>query len=269
MKLRLTSVALMLALVGLAANAHKLTKEQLTLFFGKDNRVRVDPAVAPWKAIGRMQTRGGLQCTATLVAPDVALAAGHCFVGPRGRMDPGMNFTIGLDGKHYKKRVAITSVMVNRDLMRGLIHKRDGVYVPQSVARHDYAFIRLAEPLGNTYGYLPVFRGNRAMLKAALQKNGMNMLHVGYPEDSKGVMMAHMRCAATELFRDGRLGHRCDTLPGDSGSPMLLTIDGKPTIIAIQSSAPNAHDRYRADNMALTAPAFYASLQRFIRNQRQ
>jgi protease YdgD len=77
-------------------------------------------------------------------------------------------------------------------------------------------------------------------------------------------MMAHKNCLATEMHSDGRLGHRCDTLPGDSGSPMLASINGKTTIIAIQSSAPNARDRYRADNMSLSAPAFYTALQRFI-----
>lgn len=267
MKLRLLGLALAAMTSSLPIAAHKLTREQLTLFFGKDDRVAVGPSGMPWQTIGRLQTMGGLQCTATLVAPDVALTAGHCFVSARGQLDPAQDFTIGLKGQQYAKRVAITKVMVNRQLLRGLIHKRDGVYVPESVARYDYAFVRLAEPLGNTYGYLPVFGGSRAELSKALAKINKRMVHVGYPEDTQGVMMAHKRCLATELHRDGRLGHRCDTLPGDSGSPMLATIDGKTVIIAIQSSAPNASDRYRADNMSLTAPVFYNSLQRFIQKK--
>ncbi|MBV8047362.1 MAG: trypsin-like serine protease [Paludibacterium sp.] len=267
MKLRLLGLALVAVASSLPASAHKLTREQLTLFFGKDDRVAVGPSGMPWQTIGRLQTLGGLQCTATLVAPDVALTAGHCFVNPRGQLDPAQDFTIGLQGERYAKRVTITKVMVNRQLLRGLIHKRDGVYVPESVARYDYAFVRLSEPLGNTYGYLPVFGGDRTALKKALAGINKRMVHVGYPEDTQGILMAHKNCLATELHRDGRLGHRCDTLPGDSGSPMLATVDGKTMIIAIQSSAPNARDRYRADNMSLTAPVFYNSLQRFIQNK--
>jgi protease YdgD len=268
MNLRLPGLALLAAICSLPVHANKLTREQLTLFFGKDNRVAVGPAGMPWQTIGRLQTIGGLQCTATLVAPDVALTAGHCFVNPRGQLDPAQDFTIGLKGDKYAKRVAVTKVMVSRHLLRGLIHKRDGVYVPQSVARYDYAFIRLAEPLGNTYGYLPVFAGSRADLAKALAGVHKRMVHVGYPEDTQGIMMAHKNCLATDLQRDGRLGHRCDTLPGDSGSPMLATFAGKTYIIAIQSSAPNAKDRYRADNMALTAPVFYNSLQNFIKSKK-
>ncbi|TDR78437.1 trypsin-like serine peptidase [Paludibacterium purpuratum] len=267
MNLRLLGLALATLTCSLPVAAHKLTHEQLTLFFGKDDRVPVGPSGMPWQTIGRLQTMGGLQCTATLVAPDVALTAGHCFVNPRGQLDPAQDFTIGLKGERYAKRVTITKVMVNRQLLRGLIHKRDGVYVPESVARYDYAFIRLAEPLGNTYGFLPVFSGNRAELGKALAKIHKRILHAGYPEDTQGILMAHKNCLATELHRDGRLGHRCDTLPGDSGSPMLATIDGKTVIIAIQSSAPNAIDRYRADNMSLMAPAFNNSLQRFIQQK--
>jgi protease YdgD len=268
MKLRLPGLAILAIISSLPVHAHKLTREQLTLFFGKDNRVEVGPSGMPWQTIGRLQTIGGLQCTATLVAPDVALTAGHCFVTSRGQLDPALDFTIGLKGDKYARRVAITKVMVSRNLLRGLIHKRDGVYVPENVARYDYAFIRLAEPLGNTYGYLPVFSGNKADLAKALQSIHKRIVHVGYPEDTQGIMMAHKNCLATDLHRDGRLGHRCDTLPGDSGSPMLATLNGKTVVIAIQSSAPNASDRYRADNMALTAPVFDASLQRFIKTKK-
>lgn len=264
MNLRLPGLAMLAVVCSLPVHAQKLTREQLTLFFGKDDRVAVGPSGMPWQTIGRLQTMGGLQCTATLVAPDVALTAGHCFVGPRGQLDPAQDFTIGLKGDKFAKRVTITKVMVNRHLLRGLIHKRDGVYVPESVARYDYAFVRLAEPLGNTYGYLPVFSGSRADLARALAGVHKRMVHVGYPEDTQGIMMAHKSCLATDLHRDGRLGHRCDTLPGDSGSPMLATLNGKTVVVAIQSSAPNARDRYRADNMSLTAPVFSTALQNFI-----
>jgi protease YdgD len=63
------------------------------------------------------------------------------------------------------------------------------------------------------------------------------------------------------------MSHRCDTLPGDSGSPLLLKQDGKWTLIGIQSSAPAAQDRYLADNRALAVPAIRDALVELSDNQ--
>src|SRR3546814_10597771 len=50
-------------------------------------RVVVAPETGPWKAIGRLNVAGfriRRHCTATLVAPDLALTARHCVAGFRG-----------------------------------------------------------------------------------------------------------------------------------------------------------------------------------------
>ena len=57
------------------------------------------------------------------------------------------------------------------------------------------------------------------------------------------------------------LSHQCDTLPGDSGSPLLLKVNGEWQLIAVQSSAPAAKDRYLADNRAIAVTAFRDSLE--------
>jgi protease YdgD len=76
--LRSTLLALSLCLLPLAAQA-KPTAEQLVLFFGKDDRVKTDPDSGLWQAVGQLETKSHLVCTATLVAPDVVVTAGHCF----------------------------------------------------------------------------------------------------------------------------------------------------------------------------------------------
>lgn len=58
-------------------------QEIKTLFFGKDNRVAVsNPQDAPWAAIGQLETASGNLCTATLIADNIALTAGHCLLMP-------------------------------------------------------------------------------------------------------------------------------------------------------------------------------------------
>ncbi|VFS87043.1 V8-like Glu-specific endopeptidase [Kluyvera cryocrescens] len=51
------------------------------------------------------------------------------------------------------------------------------------------------------------------------------------------------------------------TLPGDSGSPLLLKTDAGWQVIAVQSSAPAAKDRWRADNRAISVTGFRDKLE--------
>jgi protease YdgD len=263
MPIRLLS-ALLLAILSTAASAGSLSAERRTLFFGHDDRVRVHPDYGPLQAIGQIETASGNLCTATLVAPDVALTAGHCFVGAHGRLDPARRFTLALDGQKSASHTAASRVWLDRRLLRGLIHKGDDLIVPPAVARYDVAFVRLQTPLLATEHTVALFDGNRSALRQALARASWRVSQAGYPEDAPDQLMLHRHCRATRLEADGRLAHRCDTLPGDSGSPLLLEVAGQPRLIAIQSSAPDARWRYRADNMALAAPSFLPALRRFL-----
>lgn len=64
------------------------------------------------------------------------------------------------------------------------------------------------------------------------------------------------------------LSHQCDTLPGDSGSPLLLKVNGEWKLIGVQSSAPAAKDRYLADNRAIAVTAFVTAWTRWPNNHR-
>jgi len=249
------------------APAHAIGKaEKRQLFFGHDDRHTLVPDALPWRAIGQIETASHSICTATLIADDVVLTAGHCFKDPEtGRFDPAVSFAAALNGKQAAARVATTQVFVDRRLFAGLTAEGGGLIVDPKVARYDYAFVRLAKPIGRTLGYLPLIDGDRATLQTRLADARWRVTQAGYPIDDPSHLTMHEQCRAIRLLPDGRLSHRCDTLPGDSGSPLLL-IDGagKATIVALQSSAPDASDRHLADNMALSVPAFRSALERFL-----
>nr|WP_294864318.1 trypsin-like serine protease [uncultured Pseudogulbenkiania sp.] len=263
MSTRLLTTLLLASLIP-AAGAGALSAERRTLFFGHDDRVRMHPDHGPWQAIGQLETASGNLCTATLVAPDVALTAGHCFVGPHGRLDPARRFTLALDGRNSARHAAARRVWLDRRLLRGLIRQGDDLIVPPAMARYDFAFVRLAAPLLAAEHTVAPFDGDRAALRRALTQAHWRVSQAGYPEDAPDHLMLHQSCRATRLEADGRLAHRCDTLPGDSGSPLLLEVAGQPRLVAIQSSAPDARWRYRADNMALSTPSFQPALRRFL-----
>jgi protease YdgD len=60
----------------------------------------------------------------------------------------------------------------------------------------------------------------------------------GYPEDHLDNLYTHEDCVVTGWAQTSVLSHQCDTLPGDSGSPLLLKTDDGWQVIAVQSSAP-------------------------------
>lgn len=265
--LRTTLLALSLCLLPLAAQA-KPTAEQLVLFFGKDDRVKTDPDSGLWQAVGQLETKSHLVCTATLVAEDVVVTAGHCFINKHGRFDPAISFTVGLAGNEFSEQSTIREVQVDKAFLAGLEHRPDGTYIPKKIAGRDFAFVRLSQPLGRSRGVIPVFAGDSLALKQQLQGIHNTVTNGGYPLDDLTHLLVHNNCQATGLLADGRLTHRCDTLEGNSGSPILARINGRMTLIGIQSSAPVAARRRKEDNMALSSPVFYQQLQQFIQQGR-
>jgi len=261
--LRTTLLCLSLALLPLPSLA-KPTAEQLILFFGKDERVKTDPDSAQWQPVGQLETKSHLVCTATLVAEDVVVTAGHCFINKRGRFDPAISFTVGLSGNEYAEQSGISEVQVDKGFLAGLEHRPDGTYIPKKIANRDFAFVRLSQPLGRSRGVIPVFAGDSAALKQQLQAANWKVTNGGYPLDDLNHLLVHNNCQATGLLADGRLTHRCDTLEGNSGSPMLARLNGRMTLVGIQSSAPSPARRHKEDNMALASPLFYQQLQQFI-----
>jgi len=228
-----------------------------TLFFGKDHRVRItDTATPPWDAIGQLETASGNLCTATLIAPHLALTAGHCLLQPpKGKADKAV--ALRFISHHGQWRYDIHSISGRVDPVLGRSLKPDGEgwIVPKSAAPYDFGLIVLRNPPGGITP-IPLFDGDKQALSLALKNNGRKVTQAGYPEDHLDDLYVHNDCLITGWAQTAVLSHQCDTLPGDSGSPLLLKTDNGWRIIAVQSSAPPAKDRYRADNRAISVTGF-------------
>ena len=136
----------------------------------------------------------------------------------------------------------------------------DGWIVPSAAAPSDFGLIVLRyAPSGITP--IPLFPGSKADLTAALKAADRKVTQSGYPEDHLDNLYSHQDCIVTGWAQNSVLSHQCDTLPGDSGSPLLLkTADGW-QVIAVQSSAPGPQDRWRADNRAIAVTGFRDKLE--------
>lgn len=233
-----------------------------TLFFGHDDRTLVThPAQAPWDAIGQLETASGNLCTATLISPHLALTAGHCLLEPpRGKLDKAVALRFVSQKGTWRYEIHDIEGRVDPSLGKRLKADGDGWIVPASAAPWDFGIIVLRNPPSGITP-LPVFAGNKDDLTAALKATGRKVTQSGYPLDHLDSLYSHEDCTVTGWAQTSVLSHQCDTLPGDSGSPLLLKTDAGWQVIAVQSSAPAAKDRQRADNRAISVTGFRDKLE--------
>jgi len=233
-----------------------------TLFFGKDDRTAVmDPTAAPWDAIGQLETASGNLCTATLISPHLALTAGHCLLSPpTGKPDKAVVLRFVAQKGGWRYEIHDIEGRVEASLGRRLKPDGDGWIVPSSAAPYDFGLVLLRNPPSGITP-LPLFSGNRDDLTAALKTQARRVTQAGYPQDHLDVLYSHRDCLVTGWAQRSVLSHQCDTLPGDSGSPLMLNSDNGWQLIGVQSSAPAAKDRYRADNRAISVTGFRDELE--------
>ncbi|EKN4762357.1 trypsin-like serine peptidase [Yersinia enterocolitica] len=263
--MRLSSLLLLSLLPLSVAHALPLTDtsnddsniaDQTTLFFGKDDRTAVtNGSQWPWQAIGQVETASGNLCTATLISPRLALTAGHCVLAPPGKIDRAVALRFISHNSHWKYQITSLETLVDAKLGKKLKPDGDGWIVPPAAAAYDYALIRLTNKKTLPIKPLPLWDGTANELTQALKQVDRKITQAGYPLDHLDTLYSHEDCLITGWAQQGVLSHQCDTLPGDSGSPLLLKNGEKWSLIAIQSSAPAAKDRYLADNRALAVTA--------------
>ncbi len=269
--MRLSSLLLLSLLPLSVAHALPLTDtsnddsniaDQTTLFFGKDDRTAVtNGSQWPWQAIGQVETASGNLCTATLISPRLALTAGHCVLAPPGKIERAVALRFISHNGHWKYQITSLETLVDAKLGKKLKPDGDGWIVPPAAAAYDYALIRLTNKKPLPIKPLPLWDGTANELTQALKQVDRKITQAGYPLDHLDTLYSHEDCLITGWAQQGVLSHQCDTLPGDSGSPLLLKNGEKWSLIAIQSSAPAAKDRYLADNRALAVTAIKDQLK--------
>ncbi|RLM26473.1 serine protease [Brenneria alni] len=245
-----------------AEDAVSEAAKQQILFFNHDDRDSVPDATQwPWQAIGQLETASGNLCTATLISPHLALTAGHCVLTPPdGQIDPPVELRFLPTETGWGYETKEVEALVNKKLSKRLEADGEGWIIPSAAAQWDYALIRLKQtPPG--IAPLPIWQKSRQALIQSLAQNGQRITQAGYPEDHQNTLYRHQDCLITGWIHSAVLSHQCDTLPGDSGSPLLLHTASGWVLIGIQSSAPAASNRDKADNRAVSVTAIRQALE--------
>lgn len=205
-------------------------------FFGADDRQVMQTAAAPWNMIGFVDLSDA-SCTGTLVGPDVVLTAAHCLVNEGQNTSTPERFIAGFDQGSFVAESAITGSHVPQGWING---EQTGT---------DYAFLFLAEPIGNQVGWMSV--GPLSPVEqGALQLGGeLQILQAGYSYDQQGVMTGHIGCPFVGVDPANELYHECDTLQGDSGSPLFIRDAQGFRIVGVESHSRDNPDPSTSFNL--------------------
>lgn len=195
-------------------------------FFGRDDRVRVNPSEMPWRAIGVLHLDSGEACTATLIADDVLITAAHCIHTSGG---PNANGSFegarGMAGGPYEARIVGYYVHPRFDFRRfSTGNEIDGL---------DWALLRIDRPLGRQLGRLNVQnltgQGSAQALRAELYQ-------AGYAWDTGRALAGNLRCRLVHVYDDNTFSHECDTTRGDSGSALMVQRNGAYEVVGVDSN---------------------------------
>ncbi|MCB2099946.1 MAG: trypsin-like serine protease [Rhodobacterales bacterium] len=180
---------------------------------GADDRVVVDPNAAPWSAVGRLNKRTGGFCTAVLVAPRWVATATHCLWNGRTRryLPPvSLHFVAGYAKGEYRLHAPVVRVLPAPG------YRPDGA-AGRPVRAADWALAELATAVADA----------PHLALAPPPGPGDRVTQAGYSQDKAHVLTAHRDCRVTGLAGGGQLlVHACDAGPGDSGSPLLVRLNG-------------------------------------------